>query len=95
MIFELFWQSDSSLTRSHEGLGLGLYLAKHFTELLGGTIQVESDVNKGSSFTVIIPTTVSSSVASDQAGFGAFNKGYTIEVSPSSPKFQHEDLKER
>ncbi|HEY3303765.1 MAG TPA: GAF domain-containing protein [Candidatus Binatia bacterium] len=55
MIFEKFRQVDSSETRSYGGVGLGLYIAKQFTELLGGEITVESEVGKGSKFIVRIP----------------------------------------
>lgn len=55
IIFEMFRQVDSSVTRNHEGVGLGLYIAKHFTELLGGNIEVQTAINKGSTFTVTIP----------------------------------------
>jgi len=55
-IFEEFEQADSSYSRSHEGLGLGLALTKRLIELHGGTIWVESHVNKGSTFSFIIPT---------------------------------------
>jgi len=55
IIFEMFRQVDSSETRNHEGVGLGLYIAKHFTELLGGNIEVQTAINKGSTFTVTIP----------------------------------------
>jgi signal transduction histidine kinase len=55
IIFEMFRQVDSSETRNHEGVGLGLYIAKHFTELLGGNIEVQTAINKGSTFTVTTP----------------------------------------
>lgn len=54
-IFERFHQVDSSDTRLHGGVGLGLYIVKRYLEVLGGTIQVLTQVGKGSSFTVQIP----------------------------------------
>jgi signal transduction histidine kinase len=57
-IFDRFHQVDSSQTRSFEGVGLGLYIAKEFSALLGGKIAVESEPKKGSTFTVTIPTEI-------------------------------------
>jgi len=54
-IFHRFHQSDSSDTRNHGGLGLGLYIVKNYIEVLGGQIQVNSELGKGSIFAVTIP----------------------------------------
>jgi signal transduction histidine kinase len=53
-VFEMFRQSDSSITRSHGGVGLGLYLAKKFVDLW--PVRLKSNkVNEGSIFTVTLP----------------------------------------
>lgn len=54
-IFQAFVQIDSKLSREYAGTGLGLALVKNFVELHNGAISVESEVGKGSCFTVSIP----------------------------------------
>src|ERR1043166_5518969 len=55
-IFERFRQDDSSMTRKHGGLGLGLAIAKHIVEMHGGSIQAESDGEGcGARFIVTLP----------------------------------------
>ena len=54
-IFEVFRQGDGSITRKYGGSGVGLSIAKSFTELMDGHISVESTLGEGSKFFVEIP----------------------------------------
>ena len=55
MLFRPFLQLDSGLARKHEGTGLGLSICKKLIEMMGGTITVESQPGKGSTFTYRLP----------------------------------------
>jgi signal transduction histidine kinase/CheY-like chemotaxis protein len=62
-VFERFRQADSTTTRQHGGLGLGLAIARHLVEIHGGVISAESPgVGKGATFTIRLPLIEATSV---------------------------------
>ncbi|MGE8233173.1 MAG: response regulator, partial [Stenotrophomonas sp.] len=69
-IFEAFEQVDSSTSRHYGGSGLGLAIARRLAQLLGGQLVVDSEQDKGSSFSLVLPLLsagLSSAVAATQA----------------------------
>jgi CheY-like chemotaxis protein len=61
-VFDRFRQADSSSSRKHGGLGLGLSIVKQLVEMHGGSIRVESaGIGQGATFTVSLPVTVANS----------------------------------
>ena len=55
-VFDRFHQADDSTLRRHDGTGIGLSLAKELVQAHGGSIEVESEVGFGTTFTVSLPT---------------------------------------
>lgn len=54
-LFESFTQASTGLDRKYEGMGIGLYLTRKLIELLGGKIEIESELDKGTTVRVFLP----------------------------------------
>src|SRR5215813_2298473 len=76
-IFEEFHQGDRSSNKKYKGTGLGLAIVKKFVNLLGGEVGVESEVGKGSVFTVTLPLAHGEGVSLKSIGIRTSHRGDT------------------
>jgi signal transduction histidine kinase len=74
-IFERFVRGDAGLTQRVGGTGLGLAISKSLVDLHGGTIDVDSEVGRGSTFKVVLPFSPAGSVEAPPTGLRAIAEG--------------------
>ena len=65
-LFQAFEQGDSTITRTHDGAGIGLALVRRQTQLMGGRILVDSQPDAGATFTLMLPVEWSMSTQAEQ-----------------------------
>lgn len=85
-IFSKFYQVDSSLTRHYQGTGIGLSIARSIIKAHGGEIELESEIKKGSTFTVVLPDAVFESDLPKTA-IASLN-GITAVLANNQPEFR-------
>ncbi|WGX77139.1 ATP-binding protein [Paraclostridium bifermentans] len=81
-IFQRFYQVDNLYTRKNEGSGIGLCISKEIVEIHGGKIEIESKVEEGSLFRIILPIKIDESLPEyDPSNYVDTNKIVNLELS--------------
>ncbi len=81
-VFERFRQADSTTTRQHSGLGLGLAIVRHLVETHGGTVQASS-AGEGQGATFIVRLPISKGQSADLAALSAQSQANNLQAEPA------------
>ncbi|GGY77645.1 hypothetical protein GCM10011613_22780 [Cellvibrio zantedeschiae] len=83
-IFDPFRQADSSTTRKFQGSGLGLSITRQLCEMMGGTIEVQSQLGAGATFIVDIPLPIEADTRFGESGVGSDQDVAEAEQNPDA-----------
>ena len=83
-LFQPFQQGDSSITRRYGGTGLGLVICQRLTDMMGGTISVSSQIQKGTTFSLVLPMKIAREIPL------ATSHTHKIQTHATAPESQQE-----
>jgi len=92
-LFQSFSQVDASISRKYGGTGLGLNICKQLVELMGGRVEVESEKNKGSTFSFSIWVGVSEEDGKALAGQGEMKAALFTAAFPDEDEERFENIR--
>ena len=68
-LFDTYTQAERSTSAKYGGTGLGLSISKHFAEMMGGGVEVTSEVGEGSTFSIFVPRVTEDQIEEDESDF--------------------------
>lgn len=86
IIFDAFRQISEGVTRRYEGTGLGLTIAQKMISVLGGKLEVFSNVDKGSTFSVLLPVPVTETPVDTINEFTEIDQSKELELTNNNPR---------